>query len=469
MSAEQAEQLEKLVEKHIDGTLSRPEADALEAMVTGDATAARSFAALMQDHALLYLSADALPTAAGFTGISNTPRPLHWGRYIAAAAAIVILGLVIIYSNQQRHDAVAVVATLESSDYASWGDCTLPTAAGGELGPGTLRLTAGLATLRFASGAKVIMEGPAVFELIDPMTARLHSGIVVSDVPKAAYGFAIRTPSVVAVDHGTRFLTRVSDDGSTTVLDVLEGEVELIHAQTESSQRFIGGQTATATSVGIVDNTTPETPEFGVQRPGAVALGDSTVRITTNDGVGRDGTTVAANKDYHYNPALIMIKNSASDFRRKGYVAFDLAKIGSTPVKQARLQLTMVASGYGSMALSQTATFTVYGITDDELDGWPQGRMQWESAPANGPGTVDLKMDQVVALGTFKVPRGRVAGDFSVSTAELTAFVNSDANRIASIVIVCTTPNEFEATLVYAIAGKLHPTAQPPALHLTIE
>jgi hypothetical protein len=59
-----------------------------------------------------------------------------------------------------------------------------------------VKLLDGLAEITFASGAKVILEGPANFEIESNKTAILHSGRLTADVPDDLEGFKIRTPTV---------------------------------------------------------------------------------------------------------------------------------------------------------------------------------------------------------------------------------------------------------------------------------
>ena len=78
-------------------------------------------------------------------------------------------------------------------------------------------LTQGVLTLQFASTAKVVLEAPARFEIIDPMQILLHEGQAVVLCPtQAAYGFTVQTPSCTLIDLGTEFGVAVASDGSVT-------------------------------------------------------------------------------------------------------------------------------------------------------------------------------------------------------------------------------------------------------------
>ena len=76
-----------------------------------------------------------------------------------------------------------------------WAKDSAASGAGASLLPGqSLKLAAGLAEVTFGSGAKVLLQGPAEFEVESSKTATLHSGRLTADVPDDLEGFRIRTP-----------------------------------------------------------------------------------------------------------------------------------------------------------------------------------------------------------------------------------------------------------------------------------
>lgn len=107
-----------------------------------------------------------------------------------------------------------------------WGPTTLPTEEGATLPAGRLRLLEGTVQIEFFSGASVILEGPADFEILSQGRAFCHQGKLRTHVPPHAHGFTIGAPGIDAVDLGTEFAMRVDERGQAEV-HVLEGEVEL--------------------------------------------------------------------------------------------------------------------------------------------------------------------------------------------------------------------------------------------------
>jgi hypothetical protein len=144
----------------------------------------------------------------------------------------------------------------------SWPDGESPLKFGDELSPGhRLQLDEGLMQLTFATGAKVVVEGPTNFVVTAPGQATLERGRIAAAVPRFARGYTILTPTAEVVDLGTEFGVDVDDAGRSEV-HVFEGDVvarprgsskskaELIHARQDEAVEFVGadglGQRITA-------------------------------------------------------------------------------------------------------------------------------------------------------------------------------------------------------------------------------
>jgi hypothetical protein len=121
------------------------------------------------------------------------------------------------------------VSELLRAPGARWEETGLPTRAGARLPPGRLRLQSGFAQIEFYSGATVILEGPADFQLISPMEAYCARGKLRATVPPQAQGFTISSPKLDLVDRGTEFGLQV-DGAERTEVHVFQGKVELYDA-----------------------------------------------------------------------------------------------------------------------------------------------------------------------------------------------------------------------------------------------
>lgn len=144
-------------------------------------------------------------------------------KWAAAAAVLVLLGSLILAPrfNNRPESSVMVVRTEAIS--LTPGQPVL--FAGQQLPVQRLQLDSGLLELQFASGATVILEGPADFEVASALRCVLHRGTVMARVPEQARGFTVDGPRGRLVDLGTEFGVRVGNSGDTEV-HVLKGRVE---------------------------------------------------------------------------------------------------------------------------------------------------------------------------------------------------------------------------------------------------
>jgi hypothetical protein len=119
--------------------------------------------------------------------------------------------------------ATPEVAWLVNAQNCQWADDSAPV---GDMRAGAvLRVQHGLAEIRFRSGARVVLQGPASLELLSAKSARLLHGKLTAKVPGQAIGFEILSPQGKVVDLGTEFGLAVAENGRTDVY-VFEGKVE---------------------------------------------------------------------------------------------------------------------------------------------------------------------------------------------------------------------------------------------------
>lgn len=127
-------------------------------------------------------------------------------------------------SDEDHFDNTVALVRADSS--AEWEPGATPVDVGCRLAPGPLRLKSGFVEIEFYSGAAVVLEGPADFEIVSPMEAFCSRGKLRATVPPHAKGFTIGTPRLDLIDRGTEFGLRVDGTASTEV-HVFEGKVEL--------------------------------------------------------------------------------------------------------------------------------------------------------------------------------------------------------------------------------------------------
>jgi hypothetical protein len=188
-----------------------------------------------------------------------------------------------------------LVATLTGARNCEWLEASrdVPTAVGAPIPAGSVyALRSGRVEIRFDSGATTVLYGPAEVIVSTTNSASLRSGTVTAQVPSAAVGFSITTPSVQIIDRGTEFTATVSDSGETEV-KVAKGSVEVRprspkfywgfdeaggrYREQISGQAATLGRTAKATQ-GLVGS---GAIEFNNQAGSIVYLGNSDFSVTS--------------------------------------------------------------------------------------------------------------------------------------------------------------------------------------------
>jgi Concanavalin A-like lectin/glucanases superfamily len=155
---------------------------------------------------------------------------------VAAAVASAVLAAVGLWLRPAGPEGVAVgnraertddsVAILLQAPGAVWDDNDVAPRVGEPLRPGWLHLKSGAAHIEFYSGATVILQGPAEFQLVSRTRANCTWGKLRATVPPEAQGFAIGAPHLDLVDRGTEVGLRIGD-GKATEVQVFQGKVDL--------------------------------------------------------------------------------------------------------------------------------------------------------------------------------------------------------------------------------------------------
>ncbi len=163
-------------------------------------------------------------------------RPLQ--KIVASVAATILIAVTLgVWLNRPSNPAtnnevsqtevlVGDVAVLTHAVGAEWQVNAESLSAGSTLAPSMLRLRSGALLIEFFSGATVVLEGPAEFEILSKTKGHLLTGKLNAHVPPQAQGFTIKTSAGDIVDHGTDFgvnmATEVPDE-----LHVFRGKVEV--------------------------------------------------------------------------------------------------------------------------------------------------------------------------------------------------------------------------------------------------
>lgn len=450
------------IARALDGRLAEADQAAFQADVIRDPALRRAYVEHACLQGALRAERDRLPQ--WLDADASTPPTAKRAVFISwiaiGVAACALLGFASWQALRVTAAAEPTVATLLHAQNTKWANSTLPTAENSRLGPGTLALVEGIATLQFASGATLTLEAPTKLEIVDAMHCRLIEGSVTADVPPSAHGFTVDTADLKVVDLGTRFGVTAGSAGNSHVF-VFEGEVKLNDASGGELRRLTEGKSFLAGSGAGVGNAEPA-------RFQPMAYMDGWTTIPTSYGQGRDAYVRRGYDGSTSAQPLLLVKHSDLPLsyrnERRAFLSFDLTGIDLATLTEAELMLDPEPSGLGFSTMISDSRFAVYGLTDEALDLWDEASLTWAIAPASDD--EGLRPEQTRRLAEFWLPRGASGAPFSVRSAEIAAFLKNDTNGIASFVIVRETSETDPSGLVHAFASKEHPSARPPTLRV---
>lgn len=366
-----------------------------------------------------------------------------------AAGLVALFGLVF----WLRPTSDETFATLEQTRAALWESGELPTADGSRLGPGTLRLVEGLATLRFDSGAEVMLEAPASLTLVDSMNCELRKGTAVSDIPDSALGFRIKTPSADVVDYGTLFAVSVHEGTGETHTQVMEGRVQVEYAASDEVVELKTGQRNT-----VVGETMGEAKESAEQEPRTIPVaqvdyGPEWILFETS----KDAYTGRVRG--HESDVLLYLKKApdGSQVNRVSYLGFDLGGVDRKRIDVAELSLHFTPTGCGLASHLPDASFSVYGLLG-EVPEWDESiqNRRFPGEPSE------------VLLGSFVIPQGVQKGRFQIRSAGLTNFLREHVGTEITLKVVRDTKATEHGSLVHGFASRRHPILPAPTLAIRL-
>ena len=269
------DRLPLLLHRYFDAVLSVSERTELEQMLLASSHAREAFWESARWHALMRqwgeaewgrLSADFRDEPVPQRRKYSWSKRSRWA-FVALVVALLALGGQQFLTHRPEKLPAPVaqarngIALLASTADAVWINPTESRQAGQTLQPGWLRLASGAVQIEFARGARVVLEGPAEFQLISESNAELRSGRMRAHVPGPAKGFTITTPGMVLVDRGTEFACSVPETGSPEV-HVFLGEVDVNLARSGGAFQSLHENQAVRVQDGLAHAIQPDSGAF---------------------------------------------------------------------------------------------------------------------------------------------------------------------------------------------------------------
>jgi hypothetical protein len=232
------EELDLLIDALRDGTLDDAQVARLDQLLADHPEALDRFV----DRAMLQADLEfKLGRAPAAPALRAPGRRLPWKPIAVAAAALLVAVLWLATrpaSETPPAPSYEGCAVLARAFDTAWDPASPVPALGSVLPKRRLTLASGSIQVEFFSGARVILEGPADFELLSTNEGLCRYGKLRAFVPPQAQGFTVRTSSITLVDRGTEFGLR-ADRGGDAEVHVFQGRVE-VRGRGTSEQLGVG-------------------------------------------------------------------------------------------------------------------------------------------------------------------------------------------------------------------------------------
>jgi len=470
-------ELRNLIELHLRESLDLAGAKKLSDHLSENAEARKLYLEMTDLHASLAVDESMWFKQPEWVEEEETETATSFRSYIpwALAASVVFLLSLFLFPKPKEDPTFALI---KDSYSATWEGGDLSTEQGSRLRDGTLRLSEGLVTLLFDSGAEVTLEAPVSLKLIDSMQCELINGTAVTYAPESALGFRIITPEADVVDYGTRFSVTVFEETGETHTRVMEGKVRVEYTRTGEIVALSAGERHTVKGNGFAIppaetfrelGTIPDKPlQHGPEWTFFESSKDAFVGRRPNHLFVTDDKEVvdllkdsyASDVHNHNSKVLLLVKNAISQgpMNRQAYVSFDLSEIDRTQIEEADLLLQFAPSGWGLASHLPDCTFNVYGLAGDVPD-WDESGIH-DQFPGN---------QENVYLGSFVLAKGVQKGRFGVRTEDLTNFLKTRTHSQVTFMVMRETKETEDGGLVHGFASRRHPTLPAPTLAIRLK
>ena len=212
-----------------EGDLDVEQQSRLNQLICEDESARDYYVDYVSLHAMLELRHHPAPAVSLPLGPNTelvSKRDSNWLAWIGFAVAASLLIAVSYRLHQQYGPNHDVVATLIDGDRLQWENPEEQPTTGG-LKPGRGRVPGGTGHLELNGGVRIVMRGPADFELLgEPNRFKFDRGVMRAVVPPGAEGFTVVARGHEIVDLGTEFGISI-DKHNDIEVHVFQGSVRI--------------------------------------------------------------------------------------------------------------------------------------------------------------------------------------------------------------------------------------------------
>ncbi|MCM8526620.1 MAG: hypothetical protein NE327_08900 [Lentisphaeraceae bacterium] len=240
--SEISKKLEPYLEKIFEEGLSGKEQEEFQSLLKNSAEAKNIYLDFCQMHAMLNEESGYL--AGNVPEVTSRPKvkKFSYAPLFAIAAMLAITFIAYftkinstteIGKNIYRGEAVASVGKSVGVEFTYTVNGNEPFKVGDKMPAGLYELNKGVIQLDYDHGTKLVIESPAVFELMDEKNIGLRDGKLSASVTDAGKNFTVQSLGVSIVDLGTEFSV-YAQKGEYLEAHVFKGLVDVqMHYETE--------------------------------------------------------------------------------------------------------------------------------------------------------------------------------------------------------------------------------------------
>lgn len=254
-------ELRRLADGMLESRLSRAEVARLEELLESDPAAMDYWLDVARQEDALKRALGS-PQEPGEDANDAEPRRAWWPRLVLPLAAAAALAFLFVHrpwspighpaqdtiSGHSAAPAPAAPARLTNALDVEW--ISEPAVPGQGLGQQTLVFSSGLAEITHATGTRLLIEGPARYEITGENSGKLLYGRLVASVPPGAEGYTVEYADGRIVDIGTEFALDIPENAAPPEVGVFRGEVRVMpgHGEPDTVAPLTTGHAARMTN-----------------------------------------------------------------------------------------------------------------------------------------------------------------------------------------------------------------------------
>lgn len=263
-------ELDHAIQASFDGTLTEAGCLELRAVLKSDPAARALYYEYADLHQSLTYRISRITSFDSAKSLADIRLHLQGRRtarmtIVAAAAALVILGVVLKLTFVSREAALATFRGAAGSMYAI-EDAAGNDRAAGRLGEGSIvNLSQGTFEFTLGNGTRGVVLAPARFELRSEKEMHLERGTAWFEVSAQGTGFQVSTPELAVTDLGTEFGI-VADPEAGDEVHVFSGRVEA-RGRRGAGETLATGQARRSAATGLLETIPAKPGQFLARLP----------------------------------------------------------------------------------------------------------------------------------------------------------------------------------------------------------